>query len=286
MSVPHAAVPQEKPGFVLAGGVRIRLARWDAEGGGYPTVLVHGLSSGWQTWLPPLPFLYPALAPVALDLRGHGDSDKPESEYSLAHYVADVRTAMGKMRLKRPPVVIGHSLGGAIVRRLAAEHAGDLAAVVIEDSSLWFHADRSPEDAAQMGHDRLAAARRPFPELVQAELDRDPKLSYRQAMEKAQRVANVADGVLLNMWEGVALPEGETWEDVLPRVTCPALLIRGNPERGGLVTEEDAARQRALFPNLTVADFPDAGHSIHGDQPEAFAAAVLDFLQQNGVLAQ
>ncbi len=286
MSAVRAEVPQEKPGFVLAGGVRLRIARWDSEGGDYPALLVHGLSSGWQTWLPPLPYLYPALAPVALDLRGHGDSDKPESEYSLAHYAADVWTAMTKLRFKRPPVLIGHSLGGAVVRRVAADHAEFLAAVVIEDSYLWTHRDRTAEQAEQMGRDRLASARLPFPDLVQAELDRDPSLSYRQATEKARRVANVADGVLLNMWEGVALPDGERWEDVLPRITCPALLVRGNPNLGGLVPEEDAARQAALFPRLAVASFPEAGHSIHGDQPEAFAAAVLGFLRENGVLSE
>jgi len=281
MALAHAAIPQEKPGFVLAGRVRIRTAAWPSEG--YPTVLVHGLSSGWQTWLPPLPYLWPTLSLTALDLRGHGDSDKPEAEYTLAHYVADVWTVLGKLRFKRPPVLIGHSLGGAVVRRLAAEHADALAAVVIEDSKLWHRSEYTPDEAEAFGQERLASARRPFPDLVQAEMDNDPRLSYRQAMEKAQRLANTADGVFLGIRNGVELAEGEEYADLLPRITCPALLIRGETERGGVVDEADAARQQALAPHLSVVQVPDVGHGIHGQQPEAFATAVLDFLRDAGV---
>jgi len=280
--VTRSEVPQEKPGFVLASGVRIRTAAWPSDG--YPTVLVHGLSSGWQTWLPALPYLWPTLSLTALDLRGHGDSDKPESEYTLSHYVADVWTVLGKLRLKRPPVLIGHSLGGAVVRRLAAAHADAFAAVVIEDSALWHRSILTPERAEEMGSARLADARRPFPDLVQSELERDPRLSYREAMEKARRLANTADGVFLGVGEGVALAAGEEYEDLLPRITCPALLVRGEPELGGVVDEADAERQRALFPHLSVVQVPGVGHSIHGQQPEAFATAVRDFLRTADVL--
>ena len=281
MALMHTEIPQERPGFVLAGGVRIRTAAWPSEG--YPTLLVHGVTSGWQTWLPPLPYLWPTLSLTALDLRGHGDSDKPEAEYTLAHYVADVWTVLGKLRLKRPPVLIGHSLGGAVVRRLAAEHADALAAVVIEDSKLWHRSERTPEQAEAMGREWLAGARRPFPDLIQTEMENNPHLSYRQAMEQAQRRANTADGVFLGVGNGVALAEGEEYADLLPRITCPALLIRGETERGGVVDAADAARQQALAPRLSAVQVPGVGHSIHGQQPEAFATAVLDFLQDAGI---
>lgn len=275
-------IPQAKAGFVLAGGVRIRTAAWPSDG--YPAVLVHGVSSGWQTWLPPLPYLWPALSATALDLRGHGDSDKPESEYTLAHYAADVWTVIGKLRLKRPPILIGHSLGGAVVRRIAAEHADALAAVVIEDSALWHRSRMPPEQAMLMGQERLAAARRPFEEMVQAELDRDPTLSYRGAMEKATRVRNTADGVFVGIGEGVALAEGEEYETLLPRLTCPALLVRGIPELGAVVSDEDATAMAHLAPHLFVVQVAGVGHGIHGEKPAEFSAAVLAFLRENGIL--
>lgn len=282
MSLTHTEIPQAKAGFILANGLRIRTAAWPSDG--YPTVLVHGLLSGWQTWLPPLAYLWPALSATAVDLRGHGDSDKPESGYTLTNYAADVWGAIGKMRLKRPPVLIGHSLGGAIVRRIAADHAGELAAVVVEDSDLWGTEGATPEQRRAHGEEWLRNVRLPLPDLIQTEMERDPKLSYREAMEKATRVTNTADGVFLGAADGVSLASGETYEDVLPRITCPFLLVRGVPELGGAVPQESADRHARLIPNGAVVTVPDVGHSVHGQQAEAFSDAVLSFLRTHGIL--
>jgi pimeloyl-ACP methyl ester carboxylesterase len=282
MSPTHTEIPQAKVGFILANGLRIRTAAWPSDG--YPTVLVHGLSSGWQSWLPALPYLWPTLSATAVDLRGHGDSDKPEAGYILANYVADVWAAIGKMRLKQPPVLIGHSLGGAIVRRIAADHAGDLAAVVVEDSNLWGTEGATPEQRRAHGEEWLKNVRRPLPELAQIEMERNPNQSYREAMERATRVTNTADGVFLGAADGVGLADGDTYEDLLPRITCPFLLVRGMPELGGAVPEAAADRHAALIPNGTVVTIPDVGHSVHGQQPEPFSAAVISFLRTNSIL--
>lgn len=282
MSLTHTEIPQAKVGFILANGLRIRTAAWPSDG--YPTVLVHGLSSGWQSWLPPLAYLWPALSATAVDLRGHGDSDKPETGYTLTNYAADVWEAMGKMRLKRPPVLIGHSLGGAIVRRIAADRAGELAAVVVEDSNLWGIEDATPEQRRAHGEEWLKSVRRPLPELIQTEMERNPDYSYREAMERATRVQNTADGVFLGAAEGVGLAAGETYDDLLPRITCPFLLVRGMPELGGAVPQDAADRHKELIPDATVVTIPNVGHSVHGQQAEAFSEAVLSFLRTHGIL--
>ncbi|MGI8691027.1 MAG: alpha/beta fold hydrolase [Thermomicrobiales bacterium] len=282
MSLTRTEAPLAKTGFILANGLRIRTAAWPSDG--YPAVLVHGLSSGWQSWLPPLAYLWPTLSLTAVDLRGHGDSDKPEAGYTLANYAADVWEAIGKMRLKRPPVLIGHSLGGATVRRIAAEHASALAAVVVEDSDLWDAAQATPEQRRALGQERLKNVRRPLPELIQTVMDGNPNYSYRAAMESATRAQNTADGVFLGAAEGVGLAAGETYNDLLPRITCPFLLVRGLPELGGAVPEASAARHKELIPDATVVTIPNVGHSVHGQQPEAFSAAVLIFLRGHGIV--
>ncbi len=282
MSLTRTEVPQAKTGFILANGLRIRTAAWPSDG--YPAVFVHGLSNGWQSWLPPLAYLWPTLSVTAVDLRGHGDSDKPETGYTLTNYTADVWEAMGKMRLKRPPVLIGHSLGGAIVRRIAAAHAGELAAVVVEDSDLWGEEQATPEQRRVHGEEWLKNVRRPLPELIQIEMDRNPSASYREAMERATRVTNTADGVFLSAGEGVGLTAGETYDEMLPRITCPFLLVRGLPELGGAVPEAAAARHAALIPGATVVTIPEVGHSVHGQQPVPFSAAVLAFLREHNII--
>ncbi|HWQ14390.1 MAG TPA: hypothetical protein VNL77_16440 [Roseiflexaceae bacterium] len=61
-------------------------------------------------------------------------------------------------------------------------------------------------------------------------------------------------------------PTEVDWAGVLRRVTCPALLITGDPARGAIVTPEDAAALRRLVPQLQVAHIARAGHSVRRDQ--------------------
>ena len=56
------------------------------------------------------------------------------------------------------------------------------------------------------------------------------------------------------------------WPVVLRRITCPALLITADPERGAIVTEESAATLKSLVPHLQIAHVPGAGHNIRRDQ--------------------
>jgi len=103
-------------------------------------------------------------------------------------------------------------------------------------------------------------------------------------MERANRIEKTADGVFLEAPSGVGIADGETYEDLLPRITCPFLLIRGVPELGGAVPEDAAARHAALIPNASVVTIGDVGHSVHGMKPEEFSAAVLTFLHDRGVI--
>lgn len=281
MSPARNALPPVYLGFVQGAAVAIRYAAWPSSG--HPVVFVHGTSDGWQTWLPALPYLYPALSVFALDMRGHGGSDKPESGYSLALYAADVWNVVRELRLPRPPVLIGHSLGGAVVRRVAIDHADALAAVVMEDSALYERGAMTSDESAAHGRMRLEACRLPYTELVVWLRTITPGVSDSEAESLARRVADTADGVLLAGPHSTALAEGETFEALLPRVTCPALLMQADPKRGGAMRDADVTRQRSLFPRLTVVRVAGAGHQIHLEQPDVFAAVILGFLRDNGI---
>jgi pimeloyl-ACP methyl ester carboxylesterase len=66
----------------------------------------------------------------------------------------------------------------------------------------------------------------------------------------------------------------------LHRVTCPTLFLRGAHD--GLISAEYTARYAALLPNARIVTLPDAAHIPQLEQPEAFAAATLSFLQPEG----
>jgi len=76
---------------------------------------------------------------------------------------------------------------------------------------------------------------------------------------------------------GQALPAPE-WRELLPRVTCPLLLVTSDPERGSIVTPEVAEAARELLPTLRVVRLRGAGHNIRREQFDGFVGAVREFL--------
>ena len=70
------------------------------------------------------------------------------------------------------------------------------------------------------------------------------------------------------------------WQAIMPRITCPALLITADPELGAIVTPQSAAILEALVPHLEIAHIPDAGHNIRRDQFDHFMDVVRSFLRR------
>lgn len=115
-------------------GVSLRATRWRGEGP--PVLLLHGLASTRRFW----DLVVPALAGlpvVALDQRGHGDSERPDGPYDGATLVRDVLTALDALDMPRA-VVVGHSWGASTALRLAAEAPERVLAVVALDGGLGF----------------------------------------------------------------------------------------------------------------------------------------------------
>ncbi len=113
-------------------GVRLRGTRWP--GRGTPVVLLHGLASQRRFWNLVVPYLA-GLPVLALDQRGHGDSEQPDDGYGFPHVVADLATALDTLAWSRG-VIVGHSWGAAVALSFAAAHPERALAVVAIDGGL------------------------------------------------------------------------------------------------------------------------------------------------------
>src|SRR5262245_62645954 len=99
----------------------IRLA-YDDRGAGDPTiVLVHGWTCDRSFFGPQVDHFARRHRVVSVDLRGHGESDKPDGAYPIAAYADDIAYLIGQLGLG-PVVAVGHSMGGLAVAGLAASH--------------------------------------------------------------------------------------------------------------------------------------------------------------------
>jgi pimeloyl-ACP methyl ester carboxylesterase len=113
-------------------GVRLRATRW--MGHGVPVLLLHGLASQRRFWDLVVPHLV-GLPLVALDLRGHGDSEQPEDGYDFGTVTRDVLTALDALAMSRA-VVVGHSWGAMTALTMAAGHAERVLGVVAVEGGL------------------------------------------------------------------------------------------------------------------------------------------------------
>ena len=113
-------------------GIRLRATRW--RGDGTPVVLLHGLASSRRFWDLVVPDLS-GLPVVALDQRGHGDSERPDGPYDGATVARDALTALDALGISRA-VVVGHSWGASTALRLAATAPERVLSVVCIDGGL------------------------------------------------------------------------------------------------------------------------------------------------------
>jgi pimeloyl-ACP methyl ester carboxylesterase len=113
----------------------VRLAYIEAGSGGPPILLVHGMQCNHSHMLPQLEHLSQGHRVVAVDLRGHGESDKPHSAYSNDEFNDDLVFLCKELGLERP-IAMGHSFGGSNLLYLAANRPDFLSGLVLFDSGV------------------------------------------------------------------------------------------------------------------------------------------------------
>src|SRR5512139_3390557 len=85
-------------------------------------VFIHGFGGKAEQWHYQLQKFAVENRVIALDLRGHGLSDKPGSGYDMSRIIEDLETALTLLKVKGKIVLVGHSFGGAIVTEYALKH--------------------------------------------------------------------------------------------------------------------------------------------------------------------
>jgi pimeloyl-ACP methyl ester carboxylesterase len=117
-------------GRVPGDGVGLAFGYWP--GRGAPVVALHGLTASHMNFIGIAERLAGRCALFALDLRGRGDSDKPDGPYGLAQHARDVAEAMRAMALG-PSIVVGHSMGAFVATALAAQDPSLVSGLVLID---------------------------------------------------------------------------------------------------------------------------------------------------------
>lgn len=246
-----------------------------------PLLLLHGVTSRWQGWLPVAPSLAARWHLHALDLRGHGGSGRVAGAYRIVDYAADV-VALMRQRIGSPTVLVGHSLGAIIATAAAALAPEMVRAIVLEDPPLAaFRHERlhdRPEYPSFLALRDLARAGLAGDELRAALSARRPELDAAAVRTWAAAIGRLDPDVLTLIVEDRA-KAGYDQDDCLRRIAAPTLLLQGEPSLGGALADEDARRAVGLVRLGTQVKLAHVGHGIHAADPAAFCRIVHDFLE-------
>ena len=263
-------------GNIEVNGLRLHYTR--TGGKKPPVVLAHGFSDDGLCWTPVAELLAPDYDVVMVDARGHGQSDAPEHGYNMADMAGDLRGVIAGLGLHRP-VVAGHSMGGGTTLAMAGLYPDVPGAILLEDAApLGMAGMRMPNDPARrarIGEMVLANKGKTREQLIAQARTQSPTWPEAElgpwADSKLRLNPNVVE---------FDPTTGVDWEAVLRRITCPALLIAADPERGGMITAESAAAFQTFVPQLRVVHVAGAGHNVRREQPARYMELMRAFLAE------
>jgi pimeloyl-ACP methyl ester carboxylesterase len=275
-----------------ADGLRLRVLEWSAEG--TPLVLLHGFGNDAHVWDDLAPTLAPHYRTLAVDLRGHGDSDRdPERRYDYASHVRDLEALTAALGIGRL-VLVGHSFGGRVAMLFAGAHPDRMAGLVVVDAGPELDArgttrivldvqqqrERDLTFASAAEYERVLA--RAYPAARPETLARLAAHGLRRRPDgrlepKTDPGFHASRGTLSDA-ERAAFERETTralWE-ALARVPCPALVVRGAASD---VLDPDVAERMAeeVLPRGRLAVVGRASHSVMLDNPDEFGAVVRAF---------
>lgn len=269
----------------------VTVAYVDSGGAGRPLVLVHGLSSYTGFWEAQIPaFAAEGYRVISLDLPGYGASDRPDAPCDPPWYAGVLSGFLEELGLEQATIV-GHSMGGQIALTLALEHPEQVSRLVL---------------SAPAGFERFTAGERDWMrgywhEKRALEADEDAVRAnfamnfarWDEGVERlvAERVrmAGTADfrGTSVAVARSVVGMLEHPVLDRLDQIRAPTLIVFGtddrlipNPVFHGGGTAAFARRAAERIPGAELVLISGAGHMVHHDRPEAFNAAVSDWLKQ------
>jgi pimeloyl-ACP methyl ester carboxylesterase len=243
-------------------GVKIH---YEVEGRGPAVLLTHGFSATGEMWRGQVAALKDRFQVITWDMRGHGRSDYPDEQgaYSEAATVADMAAILDAVGVERA-VIGGLSLGGYMSLAFHLAHPQRTRALLIIDTGPGYK-----NDQARDGWNANAIAR-----AGRYEAEGLGDLSRASAEVRA---ANHRDATgLARAARGMLTQRDARVIESLPAIAVPSIVIVGENDTPFLAASDYMA---AKIPGAKKAVIPNAGHAANIDNPEAFNAALIGFLE-------
>lgn len=240
---------------------------------GIPVVLLHGTTDSWRSFEGVLPYLPAELRAFALTQRGHGDADRPETGYRPSDFSADVAAFLDAVGIDAA-IVAGHSMGSFIAQRFALDYPERTLGLVLAGS---FATLRDHAGIQEFWDEAIANLSDPVPEELAFEFQES---TLTQAVPPAflEMVVGESLKVPARVWKAsfAGLMEADHRAE-LGKIAAPTLIIWGDQDTIAPGHQQDALA--AGIPNARLLVYHGAGHGLHWEEPQRFAADLVVFVR-------
>lgn len=251
---------------------------YEETGKGVPLVLIHGMGGDTTAWSHLIPELSKEVRCIAVDLRGHGKSDKPDMPYTQDLFAEDVATLLDKLRVDQA-YICGSSMGGFVALKMALNHPQKVKGLILIDTATHMP-PKSLEVATRLGKifmekglDAYFEAEvkeifhpmfvRRHKDAVKAFIDskktRDPAIAMR-----------IQQG---NMKSPIAM------DKAIKNIKIPTLIIHGKEDT--VVPFRESELMHKKIPNSEIAIIPFTGHAAILERKDFFADMILYFIEES-----
>ncbi|MEG1497621.1 MAG: alpha/beta hydrolase [Clostridiales bacterium] len=262
---------EAKQSVELSTGINMKYVEMGQKDG-EPLIFIHGMTDNSRSWSLIAPYFTDKYHVYMMDLRGHGDTDKPDMRiYDSALYAADIAAFMDKMGIEKAKIV-GHSLGSMITQTLAINYPEKVDKIVLEstapikpselstylyETAQSFDKEGPTEEFMNMWYENPNPVDKKF-------------LSYE--MKESQK---------LPVYDWLQICKGFCYADstlLMPELKADTLILWGSAD--GFFDEAAQNEIKSLIPHAEFIAYEGNGHNIQWEIPEKMAQDVLAFFNK------
>ena len=238
-------------------------------------VFVHGWTCNLNFWKANIPAFVNETRVIAIDLPGHGESDKPQTTYSMNLFARAVDAVLQDAQVDRA-VLLGHSMGTPVIRQFYRKYPQKTQGLVLVDGLLRpFLPPEAMEKFIEpfRGPNYKEAATQMLNMMLPSVKDAKVREEIRAAMLAAPQ------HVMAGAMEGMADPQ--IWTE--DKINVPVLNIQA---KSPFLPPDYEKYVRELVPNLDYQMWDGVSHFLMMDEPQKFNDAVLAFLKKNKLVKE
>jgi non-heme chloroperoxidase len=271
-SFPATTMTRSSGSIELTNGIRLPYVE-QGDPDGVPMLLLHGVTDSWRSFEGVLPYLPESIHSFALTQRGHGDADRPDAGYRIRDFAADVAAFVDAHGLG-PTIIVGHSMGSTVAQRFAVDHPNQTLGLVLAGSFASYRNNRVVTEFWESGVSHLSDPIDPrfvreFQESTLAQ-SIPTALLDRAVQESLKAPARVWRAAFAGFMEDDCAAE-------LNKIRAPTLILWGAHD--AFCPPRDQVALLTAIQGSRLTTYESAGHALHWEEPERFAADLVAFAQ-------